>query len=247
MQTEKTNEDTKSIKGDDLSENKNVFPKRSFKKSKISRSLLEGIEEEVVSTNRISKTTKGGKRLRFNAAIVLGDKKGRVGYGTGKAREIQDAIRKARRTAHTNMIQVKLVGGAATIPHTVNGKAAATRVQLRPARSGKGIVAGGAVRIIMQLAGIENVSAKIHGSKNKLNAIRATFDALEKLELRAEVMARRNWRDYDEKPAPLAPWIWTFAFPKRSPKNDMKKRWTNKSQVTTIIDKPKSKVNKKDN
>ena len=172
--------------------------RKNFKRQRFD----SGFQEEVIKTSRISKTTGGGKRFRFNAVVVVGDGKGRVGFATGKAKEIPDAIKKAIRAAINSTITISLVG-AKTITHEVIGKAASTKVQLMPARSGKGIVAGGPVRTIMQLGGVGNISAKIHGPKNKLNTIRATFNALNQLETKEQVMERKkddiDWKRPTEK------------------------------------------------
>ena len=136
-------------------------------------------QEQLISIGRITKVVKGGRRLRFNALVVIGDGKGLVGFGTGKAHEVPDAIKKAAKDAEKNLIKVPLYG--ATIPHTQNGHYGAGAVIIKPAVPGTGISAGGAARAIMELAGIEDVLCKNLGSNTPVNVVRATFDALKHL------------------------------------------------------------------
>ncbi len=138
-------------------------------------------EERVVQINRISKTVKGGRRMRFSALVVVGDKKGRVGFGLGKANEVPDAIRKALDTAKKNVVRVPLVSNYRTIPHAITGEYGAGEVVLRPAAEGTGIIAGGAVRAILELAGATDVVSKCTGSRTPINMVRATMDGLNKL------------------------------------------------------------------
>lgn len=136
-------------------------------------------EERVVTINRVTKVVKGGRRFRFAALVVIGDKKGRVGFGTGKANEVPDAIRKAVENAKTNLIEVELINGS--IPHQIIGNFGAGEVFLRPASEGTGVIAGAAIRDVMELAGITDVLTKCIGSRTPINMVRATFDALENL------------------------------------------------------------------
>lgn len=133
-------------------------------------------EERVVVINRVTKVVKGGRRFRFAALVVVGDKKGRVGFGTGKANEVPDAIRKGIEDAKKNLIKVDLVNG--TLPHHNTGKYGAGEVFVRPASEGTGVIAGGAIRDIMELAGVTDVLTKCIGSRTPINMVRATFDAL---------------------------------------------------------------------
>ena len=137
-------------------------------------------ESRLVSIGRITKVVKGGRRMRFNALVVVGDKeKGLVGFGTGKAHEVPDAIRKATADAEKNLVKVHLY--KATLPHEVTGHYGSGYVLLKPAVPGTGISAGGPVRAIMELAGVEDVLSKCLGSNTPINVVRATFDALKQL------------------------------------------------------------------
>jgi small subunit ribosomal protein S5 len=135
--------------------------------------------ETVVHINRVAKVVKGGKNFSFSAVVVAGDGAGKVGYGTGKAREVPPAIQKASEQARKEMIKIPMVGG--TVPHLVWGRWGATRVLLRPASPGTGVIAGGGVRAVMESAGVADVLTKIVGSRNPFNVVRATFDAIDRL------------------------------------------------------------------
>lgn len=148
-------------------------------------------EERVVSINRVSKTVKGGRRMRFAAVVVIGDGKGRYGYANGKAAEVPDAIKKSLEAAKKNMFRINLVKGD-TISHEVIGQFGACRVFLKPAPAGTGIIAGGPVRAILELAGVKNVYSKVYGSRAPLNILRATNNGLENLKSYAQVKALRG-------------------------------------------------------
>ena len=133
-------------------------------------------EEAVVRINRTAKVTSRGKRFRFSALIVVGDRKGHIGVGLGKANEVISAIQKGKEIAKRNIVKVSVVNG--TIPHKIIGKHGASRILLKPASPGTGIIAGSAVRAVMEQVGIHNILTKRHGSKNAMNLVHATMDAL---------------------------------------------------------------------
>jgi small subunit ribosomal protein S5 len=146
--------------------------------------------DKVVFVNRVSKVVKGGKRFRFSALTVVGNGNGKVGHGIGKAREVSISIRKGVEVAKKAMIDVPIIEG--TIPHTIIGISGAGRVLLKPAPTGTGIIAGNAVRAVMEAAGIHNVVAKTLGSRNHHNVIQATFDALLRLQTKEKVAEKRG-------------------------------------------------------
>lgn len=156
---------------------------------KIDASTLDLMEKNV-SIRRVSKTVKGGRIQRFTAVMVVGDGNGHVGYGLGKAAEIPEAIRKALEAAKKNMIKVSLRG--TTIPHDVIGVYGAGKVLLKPAPEGTGILAGGTVRAVLEIAGIKNIRAKCLRSNNKINVVKATFEGLRELRTAEEVAKMRD-------------------------------------------------------
>ena len=158
---------------------------------RIDASSLEfELEEKLVALNRVSKTVKGGRIARFTAIMVVGDKNGHVGYGLGKAAEVPDAIRKGIEDAKKNRIEVSLKG--TTIPHEVIGEFGAGKVLIKPAAEGTGIIAGGTVRCVLEMAGIKNIRAKCLRSNNPTNVVKATFEGLRSLRTAEEVAKTRG-------------------------------------------------------
>lgn len=148
-------------------------------------------EDRVVFINRVSKTVKGGRRMKFTALVAVGDKKGRYGFALAKAAEVPDAIKKATESAKKNLHNLHLVKGD-TIAHEVVGKFGACNVYLKPAPEGTGVIAGGPVRAILELAGVRNVCSKVYGSRAPINIVRATSQGLESLKSYKEMKALRS-------------------------------------------------------
>ena len=153
-------------------------------------------EETVISVNRVTKVNKGGRTLRFAATVVVGDKKGKVGLGTGKANEVQDAIKKAVQDATNNITKIDLVEQR-TISHDAIGTSGAAKVLIKPAKAGTGIIAGGSVRAILELAGVKDIISKSLGSNTKINTARACMDAL-KSQRSAEHIAELRGKTVEE-------------------------------------------------
>jgi small subunit ribosomal protein S5 len=153
-------------------------------------SNAEGLREKLVQVNRVAKTVKGGRIFGFTALTVVGDGNGRVGFGRGKSREVPIAIQKAMESARRNMIQVELNGD--TIQYPTKGRHGASNVYMQPASQGTGVIAGGAMRAVLEMAGVQNVLGKCYGSTNPVNVVRATFEALRTMASPEAVAAKRG-------------------------------------------------------
>ena len=150
----------------------------------------EGFQEKLVQVNRVAKTVKGGRIFTFTALTVVGDGNGKVGFGRGKAREVPAAIQKAMEAARRNMVQVELNGD--TLQYATTGRHSGSKVYMQPASQGTGVIAGGAMRSVFEMAGVQNVLAKCYGSTNPVNVVRATFKALKEMAAPASVAAKRG-------------------------------------------------------
>ena len=150
----------------------------------------EGLVENLVQVNRVAKVVKGGRVFGFTALTVVGDGNGKVGFGRGKAREVPTAIQKAMENARRNMLEVELDGG--TLWYAKSARHSASKVYMQPASEGTGVIAGGAMRSVLELAGVQNVLAKCYGSTNPVNVVRATFNALRDMRSPEEVSLKRD-------------------------------------------------------
>lgn len=160
-----------------------------MKRERINVDALE-LEERVVQINRVAKVVKGGRRFAFSTVVVVGDGKGHVGVGMGKAAEVPEAIRKGTEAAKRNVIRIPLTG--TTVPHDVVTKFAATKVMIRPAAPGTGVIAGRGVRPVVEAAGIKDLLSKVYGSNNPVNVVKAAFQALSELSSLGEMARRRD-------------------------------------------------------
>ncbi|WP_018862115.1 MULTISPECIES: 30S ribosomal protein S5 [unclassified Thioalkalivibrio] len=150
----------------------------------------DGLQEKLIGVNRVAKVVKGGRQFRFAALTVVGDGEGRVGFGYGKAREVPQAIQKAMQQARQEMRDVSLNDG--TLHYAVNGRHGAAKVYMQPASEGTGVIAGGAMRAVLEVAGVHNVLAKCVGSRNPINVVQATIDGLTKVNSPERVAAKRG-------------------------------------------------------
>lgn len=148
------------------------------------------LQEKLIAVNRVSKTVKGGRIMSFTALTVVGDGAGKVGFGYGKAREVPAAIQKAMEKARRNMISVDLNGN--TLQHPIKGRHAGSKVYMQPASEGTGIIAGGAMRAVLEVTGVQNVLSKAYGSTNPINIVRATIAALENMNSPESIAAKRG-------------------------------------------------------
>lgn len=196
----KTNESADLAKGKDNKRNAGQGGRRLTKDRNFGRKQEEKLyEEKVVKVSRVAKTVKGGKRIRFTALVCIGDKKGKFGFGLGKSNEVPDAIKKAVACAKKNLHTITISKGN-TVAHSIMGHFGATKVFLKPASEGTGLVAGGAVRTILELAGIKNVYSKIYGSRTQSNVIKATVDGLTNMKSYKDVQEKRYGKVFTSEP-----------------------------------------------
>lgn len=154
------------------------------------------LEETVIAINRVTKVTKGGRHFRFSATVVVGNRKGLVGLGTGKANEVPEAINKAIQKANKNVIKIPLIDNR-TIPHDAIGKCGRAEVLIKPAKEGRGVVAGGSVRAVVELAGIKDIVSKSLGANTKVNVAKATMDALAQQRTPERIASLRGLKEED--------------------------------------------------
>lgn len=164
--------------------------RKDERRERAPRKEASEFDKQVVSVRRVQKVVKGGRTLRFSALVVVGDRKGRVGIGIGKSKEVSAAIEKATTDARKNVVNIPIVND--TIPHNTVGKFSATSIIMLPAPEGTGVIAGGSTRAVIELAGIKNIVTKRHGSSNKMNCVKATMNGLLSLKTKEEIARRRG-------------------------------------------------------
>lgn len=164
--------------------------RKDDRRERAPRKEASEFDKQVVSVRRVQKVVKGGRTLRFSALVVVGDRKGRVGIGLGKSKEVSAAIEKATTVARKNVVNIPIVND--TIPHNTTGKFSATSIIMLPAPEGTGVIAGGSTRAVIELAGIKNIVTKRHGSSNKMNCVKATMNGLLSLKTKEEIARRRG-------------------------------------------------------
>lgn len=164
--------------------------KEKFRNQERTRRQDSDIDKVLVSVRRVTKVVKGGRTMRFSALVVVGDRNGSVGIATGKASEVPMAVEKATERAKKNMKKINIING--TIPHESVGKFSTSKIYLLPAKTGCGVIAGGAARSVIELAGIKDIVTKIHGSTNKINCVKATLNGLLSIRTIDEVAAKRG-------------------------------------------------------
>ena len=170
---------------------KNVEKKQEKEAKKpVTRREDKEFDKKLVEVRRVTKVVKGGRTMRFSALVVVGNGKGQVGMGIGKAAEVPEAIEKASTAAKKNLITVPIVG--TTIPHEVIGKFGRASILMLPAKEGTGVIAGGSARSVIELAGIKDITTKLHGSNNKINCVKATIEGLKELRTKEQVAALRG-------------------------------------------------------
>ncbi len=190
MTTENDKNEVKAAEEKPAGEKKGKRPARAPRASRKAETTTPDFEERVVAVNRVAKVVKGGRRFSFSALVIVGDQKGKVGYGLGKAKEVPDAIRKASQEASRRMIQVPVENG--TIPHEVLGEFDAGKILFKPASEGTGVKAAGACRTILELAGIKNVLTKSLRGNNPHNIVKTTFAAFKQLRSVEDVAKSRG-------------------------------------------------------
>lgn len=193
---EKEIEKVEEVKTTEKVEKTDRKPRKTNEKRVQRQKQPKMYEEEVISIGRVTKVTKGGRHFRFSAVVVVGDKKGKVGLGTGKSNEVPDAIKKASQAAAKNVVKVSIVDER-TIPHEATGVCGASRVMLKPANKGTGVKAGGPVRSVLEMAGVKDILSKSLGSSTKVNMAYATLEAL-KSQRTIEEVARLRGKKVEE-------------------------------------------------